>query len=381
MDSNDAPPPIPPPASAPPLITPPPRPPERRRGKGWMVFAIVVLVLLIVSLLANFTQFLGSATSLSGAHGHTAGPKLDEVTYEDNDAESKIALVDVSGVITGGAADQSGYSLADVIKAQLKRAKEDDKVKAVILRVDSPGGEVLAADQINREIIDFQESSKKPVIASMGSLAASGGYYVSAPCRWIVANEMTITGSIGVIMDTFNYRGLMDKVGVSPVVYKSGRFKDMLSGTRSTNEIPPEENALVQSLINEIYGKFKNVVQDGRDSAHALNKGAIDADARGRALSTDWKDYADGRVVSGSEALRLGFVDELGDFEAAVKRTEKLAGITNANLIVYEERRDLSDIFRIFGQSQTRTIKVDLGMDLPKMQAGQLYFLAPTFLH
>ena len=123
-------------------------------------------------------------------------------------------MVDVDGIITSRAIDQGGYSMVDVIKAQLKRAEEDDRVKAVILKVDSPGGEVLASDEISRAIAEFQTKPHgKPVVCSMGSLAASGGYYVSAPCRWIVANELTITGSIGVIMSTWNYRGLMDKVG------------------------------------------------------------------------------------------------------------------------------------------------------------------------
>src|SRR4029079_10112350 len=103
-------------------------------------------------------------------------------------------------------------------------------VKAVILKIDSPGGEVMASDDISRALVQFQEKHKKPVIASSRVLAASGGYYVAAPCRWIVANELTITGSIGVILSSLNYRGLMDKVGIEPVVFKSGKFKDMLRG-------------------------------------------------------------------------------------------------------------------------------------------------------
>src|SRR4029450_5729008 len=115
-----------------------------------------------------------------------------------------------------------------VVEEQFRRAAEDKRVKAVILKVNSPGGEVLASDDIYNIIEKFQNKTQKPVVAAMGSLAASGGYYVSAPCQWIVANEMTITGSIGVILHSFNYRGLMDKVGLRPVVYKSGKLKDML---------------------------------------------------------------------------------------------------------------------------------------------------------
>src|SRR6185436_6979531 len=106
----------------------------------------------------------------------------------------------------------------------------------------------------------------------MASVAASGGYYVSAPCRWIVANELTLTGSIGVILHSFNYRGLMDKVGLRPEVYKSGKHKDMLSGGRKDTEIPPEERQMVQNLIDETYAKFKSIVAEGRRQSLEANK-------------------------------------------------------------------------------------------------------------
>jgi protease-4 len=260
--------------------------------------------------------------------------------------------------------------MVEVIKAQFDRAADDDRVKAVILRVDSPGGEVMASDEINKAIVKFQDESHKPVICSMGSLAASGGYYISAPCRWIVANELTLTGSIGVIMEGLNYRGLMDKIGVAPNVYKSGKYKDMLSGMRETNEIPAGEQKMVQDLIDETFAKFKSVVADGRAKAHDKNK------PEGKALAFDWADFADGRVVSGSQALTLGFVDELGDFDDAVDRTEKIAGIQNADLIEYRERHDFSDFLSMFGQSgQSHDIKLDLGMDIPKLREGCMYFL------
>ncbi len=276
----------------------------------------------------------------------------------------------MDGIITDHTADQAGNSMVDVIKAQLGRAAEDSRVKAVILKVDSPGGEVMASDEINKAIANFQTESKKPVICSMGSLAASGGYYISAPCRWIVANELTITGSIGVIMHGYNYRGLMDKIGVSPMTYKSGKFKDMLSPDRSTNDIPPEEHAMVQSLINETFQKFKGVVRAGRASAHDKNK------AEGKLLALDWENYADGRVFSGTQALQLGFVDQIGDFDDAVERAEKIVHIGNANLIEYRERYDISDFLSMFGQSgAAHDIKLDLGLDIPKLRAGCMYFL------
>ena len=285
-------------------------------------------------------------------------------------------MIEVDGVITGRAIDQGGFSIVDVIKTQLKRAEEDEKVKAVILKVDSPGGEVLASDEISRAIADFQSKSHgKPVVCSMGSLAASGGYYVSAPCRWIVANDLTITGSIGVIMSTWNYRGLMDKVGVRPETFKSGKYKDMLSGSREPESITQDERDMVQSLISETYQKFKGVVEAGRKRAQAKNND------KGRALAENWANFADGRILSGTEAFKLGFVDELGTFDDAVKRTKSIAGIQSANLIEYQQRYDISDLFRLFGQTESKAVKLDLGVEMPKLQAGQLYFLSPTFLH
>lgn len=386
MENSFSSPGVPPPLStAPPVITPPP-PTKPRRSWGWIVLSVVLIVLLGFSLIGNvvqsFTHSLGGSFGRSYKSGATrdAGPRLDEVTLEDNGAQNKIAVITVDGIIAGHSTDQAGNSMVDVIKAQFDRAKDDKRVKAVILKVDSPGGEVMASDEISRAIEDFETDEPaengqpvrrgKPVICSMGSLAASGGYYISAPCRWIVANDLTITGSIGVIMHGYNFRGLMDKVGVAPMTYKSGKFKDMLSPDRSASDIPPEEHAMVQALIDETFQKFKGVVRAGRAEAHAKNK------AEGKALAADWEDYADGRVLSGTQALTLGFVDQVGDFDDAVERTKKIAHLNDADLIEYRERYDLSNFLSLFGQSgAAHDIKLDLGLDIPKLRAGCMYFL------
>jgi len=346
-----------------------------------MVLALVLMALLFISTLYNIGNYMSNLMHgrAPRSYGRVAGPRLDEVVREDNDSANKVALVEINGIITDGPLDQGGYNMVDVLKAQLKRAEEDAHVKAVLLKVDSPGGEVLASDEIYREIASFQKKSNKPVVASMGGLAASGGYYVSSPCRWIVANDLTITGSIGVIMNTWNYRGLMDKVGLLPQTFKSGKYKDMLSGSKEPDQITQEEKDMVQALIDETFAKFKKVVREGRQQARENNRKNRDQDT-GRALSDDWQNYADGRVLSGTEAYRLGFVDQLGTFEDAVERTRKLAGITSANLIEYQLRYDLSDLFRLFGKSDAKAVKVDLGLEAPKLHAGQLYFLSPTYL-
>ncbi len=361
----------PPPALPPPLppVAPPPPPQARRSGRGWKWAAIILFILLVVSGLNNIRYLVRDWFGAGARTGETSRPRLQEVVLEDHDAEDKIAVVDIEGIISGGLLDTGEHDVVSDVAHQLERARDDGDVKGVLLRVDSPGGEVLAADQINRAIAEYERKTGKPVEASMGGLAASGGYYVAAPCQWIVANELTITGSIGVIMHGLNYRGLMDKLGLRPEVYKSGKFKDMMSGERSLEETPPEERQMVQGLIDEAFSRFKQVVAEGRNKANQLNHG------KGRALAANWQNYADGRVLSGRQAYDMGFVDELGDFKTAVARIKRLANLSKANLIQYEQPFDFGNLLRLLGQSEGRTLKLDWGAEGPKLQLGRMYFL------
>lgn len=361
-------------SAPPPLMTPPPPRRASSSGRGWMVLALVFGGLLVLLLLGNFSRSLVDFAGL-GKSARQGGRWLEELTVENNGSDHKIALVEVEGLITSQAWDGVGRNMVDLIEDQLKMAARDKAVKAVILKVDSPGGEVMASDRISRAIAEFQEKHGKPVVAAMGGLAASGGYYVSAPCQWIVANELTITGSIGVIMHSFNYRGLLDKVGLYPQVFKSGKFKDMLSGTKKLEDIDPKEKEMIQDMIDETYKKFISVVGEGRRRAGKKNNGV------GRSLVENWEQYADGRVLTGRQAFELGFVDEQGSFATALARTKKLAKIGDANVVRYHEPLSLANFFGAFGKAQTRTLKVDLGMDFPKLQVGRLYFLSPTVLH
>ncbi len=379
-----APPPSPPPpayrAATPPVGGPPFRRAKTSSGTGWKIATILLGCFLALSLLGNFLSAVMASIFASPPSGAAhLGPQFQEMILKDNDAREKFVVINLEGVITGQAVDPSGYNLVDYIDDQLTLCAEDEDVRAVLLRVDSPGGEVLASDEIYRRIQRFQEESGKPVIASMGSLAASGGYYVSAPCRWIVANELTITGSIGVIMSGYNFRGLMDKVGVQPMVFKSGDMKDMLSSTKRPDEVTAEEKALVQGMVDETFGRFKEVVREGR--GYAATKNGTD----GRQLVAGWEEFADGRIISGKEAQRLGFVDELGNFETAVERTLELTGLEAANLVTYRQPFRLGMLLRLLGESEGRasaksqTVKLDLGVDLPRLEAGRLYFLPSHF--
>jgi protease-4 len=359
-------------------------PTQARSSAVWKVLTVVFLVLLVLSLLVNFAGFSHTVIIPHSRMTTDRARNLEEVTISSTNSDNKIAVIDVDGIISSGEIDRSGVGMVQYIKDQLKTAEHDTDVKAVILKVNSPGGEVLASDEINKAITKFQDQTHRPVVASMGTLAASGGYYVSVPCRWIVANELTITGSIGVIMHGYNYRELMDKVGIHPMVFKSGRFKDMLSGDREDKNLTPEEqrtrdqeDEMVQSLINETFNKFKDVVKTGRERAAQQNG------TDGKTLVDDWQDYADGRVLSGKQALNFGFVDELGDFDAALRRAESLAKIPSANVVQYRMPTDLGSMLaRILGKTDVPAIKVDLGVELPKLEAGRMYFIAPmTVLH
>lgn len=339
-----------------------------------MVAALILLLFLGVSIITNFGLLVGAAIPFQGSSASSTEPRLQEVTIEDHGARDKIAVIEVQGIITSQLLDGS-HNMVDVIEARLRHAAEDGRVVAVLLKVDSPGGEVLASDEIHRRIREFQDREGIPVVASMGGLAASGGYYVSAPCDWIVANDLTITGSIGVIMGSWNYRGLMDKVGVLPQTYKSGRHKDMLSGSRNPEEIPEEERAMLQALIDEVYGKFKGIVEEGRTSAFSNSAG------EGQPLVDDWSEYADGRVFSGTEAYKLGFVDEVGNLDQAIERAMEIAGVNEANVVRYQHIPNISSLFRLFGETEAHSIQIDLGVELPKLEPGRMYFLSPTLLH
>ena len=353
-----------------------------------MVVAIVLGAALLCGVIGMMTLIFAPLAAILGGTA-TAGAAgempLQEITLEHNHSPHKIAVIPVEGIILGGNFAGGHHDMVRLIQEQLKRAGRDKDVKAVLLRVDSPGGEVLASDEIHVAIQKFQREHGKPVIASMGALAASGGYYVSAPCRWIVANELTITGSIGVIMHTYNYRGLMNKVGLRPLVFKSGRFKDMLSGEKDLEKLTPteqadfkEEEAMIQKMVVETFGRFKEVVGEGRQWANDKNK-SNRGNAAGRRLVNTWTNYADGRILSGKEAFEYGFVDELGSLQAAISRARSLANIESADLVTYQPPFDLSNLFNFFGKSETRSIKVDLGFEIPKLRAG-LYYLAPSFL-
>ena len=353
--------------NAPPVISPGPSPAPARKSRGWMWFSLFLVGCLLLGGFLIVMLAIGSAGMSLGSGGTSY---VEEVTLRDNDSKNKVAVIDLAGLIASFSVDASGNNMVESIRRQFKWAREDDDVKAVLFRINSPGGEVLASDKI----ADIVRESKKPVISVMGALAASGGYYVAAPSDWIVAHELTITGSIGVIMSGYSIRNLMDKVGVQPIVFKSGKHKDMLSLGKREEDITPEERKIVQDMIDETFERFKKIVREGRDM---INRDTED----GESLEEDWESFADGRILSGNMALAQGFVDELGDLDTGYKRALSLKGISDANLTQYRQPINLANLFSLFGKSEAKEIKIDLGVDIPKLKAGRLYFLSPTLLY
>ncbi len=229
-----------------------------------------------------------------------------------------VAVVRVEGVILSGSPEVSPFTTpseaySGVIVDYLKRAEADADVKAVVLRVDSPGGSVVASHEIHQQVL----AMTKPVVVSMGDLAASGGYYVSAPADEIFANPDTLTGSIGVISQFIHVDELLKEYGVEVTTIKSGKFKDEGSPFRSMTD---EEIATWQAIIDEAYEGFVQVV------------------AEGRGLPVDQvKALADGRVYTGRQALGLGLVDRLGNLPDAIQRAAELGGIEGEPRIVEYE--------------------------------------------
>jgi len=221
----------------------------------------------------------------------------------------RIALIKIEGVIVDS---------REVID-DLKKYKDNPAVKAILLRIDSPGGGVVPSQEIYEEVKKIREEGQKKVVVSMGTVAASGGYYIASASDRIVANPGTLTGSIGVIMELANVEGLLRKIGVDSLVIKSGRHKDIGSPFR---KMKPEEREILQHLLDDIHNQF------------------IEAVASGRGLPEDKiRELADGRIFTGREAKEIGLVDDLGNLQDAIRLTADIAGIEGEPKIVETQKR------------------------------------------
>lgn len=296
-----------------------PMPPApKKRGMHWLA----KLALILFGLGFIFFMMIGFMAALVGA-----GTGAAELPYQEkviaSGGPAKIVLIEVHGAIMEGAASpfSMGPGIVESTVKQLRTASADPDVKAVILSVDSPGGGVTASDVIHHAVQDVRDNGK-PVVVHMRDLAASGGYYISAPANTIIASPTTVTGSIGVILSTFNAQDLVEgKLGIKQDNIVSGPHKDILSMTRA---MTPEERAILQAIVDDMYKRFVDIVQQGRNG-HAkfpADRAAVEK-------------IADGRVYTAGQAIDLGLVDAVGYRDDAIAEARKLANAPNAQVIQY----------------------------------------------
>jgi protease-4 len=266
------------------------------KSTKWFLGILAVLALFAI----GFTLFLVSFISSSSE-------KTETVTVGSGD---RIAVIDLRGEIT---------SSEDVVR-QLKKYRGNSGVKAIVLHIDSPGGGVVASQEMYEEVKKTRDGGK-PVVVAMGSLAASGGYYVSCGATRLVANRGTLTGSIGVISEFLQLKDALEKLGISLKTIKAGKLKDAGSPTKKMTEA---DQVYFQSLMDDVHMQFMDVV------------------ARERRMSPEKvRDLADGRVFTGEQAVGLGLVDTLGTFEDAIRIAAGIAGISGEPSIVRERRRQV----------------------------------------
>ena len=309
---------------------------QQMNMKRW--FAILgASILLVVSIFVNTLSSVFSTdwTALMDDFASVSSSEFYETVLEEGSVNERIALLTVDGVIqnTGGASSLfgvEGYNHSFFLQ-QLEQVKADDTVKAIVLQVNSPGGGVVESAQIYKDIKEIQEETAKPIYVSMGSMAASGGYYISAPADKIFVNKETLTGSIGVIMQSVNYGKLAEKYGVEFVTIKSGAYKDIMSPTREMTE---EERNMLQEMLNDSYEDFVDIIEEGRNMTEA-----------------EVKKVADGRILNGRQAVEAGLADETGFLEDVVQAIKTDYNLENAEVFEYGYSQNFSSLFAMKAQS------------------------------
>ncbi|MBI9019179.1 MAG: signal peptide peptidase SppA [Phycisphaerae bacterium] len=326
--------------------------------------------LLVVSLLFSLIVMVGcSLPDTFLIKTVSADLELKETTVGGNRGwfvSDKIAIINIDGEIFngtpgGGLLGGTGENPVSAFKEKLDKAAADSAVKAVVLRINSPGGSVTASDMMYNMLINFRQETGKPVVACMLDLAASGGYYIACGCDYIISGPTTITGSIGTIMQSFTIQGTMQMLGVKSVTIKSGNMKDAGSPFRDMQE---NEKEYLQTIIMNYYERFLGVVKAGRPK---LSEDKI------RLL-------ADGRVYIGNQALKLGLVDALGYPEDAVRWAFNKAQLKKAKVIMYHRPFETPSSY--YGTSMkaanpSASMVNVINVDLPRWMKGQ----TPGFMY
>lgn len=301
--------------------------------KRWIAI-IVAATLLVVSLGINTISYFFSK-DLSGMFDDFADTsEYSETIIEEGSGKEKIAVLSLNGVIqdTGGASifSSDGYN-HQFFMSQLAEIQEDTSVKGIVLKVDSPGGGVVESADIYDAIREVQSTREIPVYVSMGGMAASGGYYVAAPADKIFVNRETITGSIGVIMESLNFAKLAEKHGIEFNTIKTGPYKDIMSGSR---EMTDEERGMLQEMINDSYERFVEIIVEGRNMTEA-----------------EVKKVADGRILNGRQAIEAGLADDYGKAGDVILAMQSDFELENATVFEYTMSESLSSLFGLKAKS------------------------------
>ena len=248
------------------------------------------------------------------------GPQALQERALEGEGDDKILILDISGIISenndSGPSFQREPSMIEKIKAALNKARQDDAVKGLILRINSPGGYVTKSDILYHELTEFKNAKGVKIVACLMDLGASGGYYVATVADEIIAHPTTITGSLSVIAMKFNVKGLLDLVGIKEETVKSGRLKDIWSPFRPSSD---EERRIMQDIIDSFHQRFVNVIADGRKNLtyHEIER------------------LADGRIFTSDQALEAKLIDRIGYMDDAIDRIKSLVGIKTATIITY----------------------------------------------
>jgi protease-4 len=324
--------------------------------------SIVLFAALGISLLANLILLVSLGSRGAGPAKGFNEKKFSETTLiPGNESDDKIALIQLDGLISyGKGAGSVEGSMVESLKEAFQQAERDPKVKAVVLSVDSPGGEVTAGDTIYHALGKL--TAKKPTVIFINSIGTSAAYYIACAGSWIMCSDTSFTGSIGVIISTLNYKELFGKIGLQSVIFKSGQFKDALNGARDLTE---EEKTYFQALVMQTYDRFLNIVASSRH---------LDA-------STLRQGIADGRVLSGRDAFNAKLIDQLGYIEDAFEKARALGKAPGAEIVRYEKRNSLAHLLRFFESSEKSDIQLDLNVGPAgsvRLESGRLYLL-PSF--
>jgi protease-4 len=319
------------------------------------VFLLLGAVALGGCLLFGLAAVMAGGSGGGLALGGQGGGSFVEQTVQGS-GDNKVVLIELDGVIAreqGGGLFGGGVDLVERMRKELEAARDDAQVKAVVLSIDSPGGAVTASDEIWHLVSDFRKQGK-PVVVHMGSLCASGGYYIAVASNEIVCEPTTITGSIGVILEGLNFHDLMDKYGVRDVTIKSGANKDLLSPTGPYRQ---EHVDILQGMVDEAYGRFVSLVAEGR-----------------KLPVEDVKKLADGRIYTADQALALKLVDRIGYRQDALERAASLAGypVSGVRLVRYTHPPTLADLFSGAASVPARLGRASEGPRLDRALLDQL---------